>query len=176
MAQGRSPSVSVGAGQGKGVLPAGLSCCVSTAVPHDRNSYRPDGWFQTTAAKGDEIQDCGTGTGCHEGTGLKLRAQFSEDGQRRRRTTALGTSVSACLHLSTPRAAWPRQDAVFPSHLWRAGCKPTQQGLCLLHHMFGKGHVLHGATDVLCRGCPQLQALLHHLPQQHNGLETPSLP
>lgn len=62
---------------------------------------------------------------------------------------------------------------MFRCHLQRAGCKRTQQGLCLLHHVLGEGHVLHGAADVPCGGCPQVQALLHHLPHQHDVSETP---
>jgi len=45
----------------------------------------------------------------------------------------------------------------------RAGCERTQRGVCLLHHVPGEGHVLHGAADVARGGCAQLPAPLHHL-------------
>lgn len=62
---------------------------------------------------------------------------------------------------------------MFLCRLREAGCKRTQRGLCLLHHVLGEGHVLHGAADVPRGGCPQLQAPLHHLPHQHDVSETP---
>lgn len=135
-------------------------------------SIRPQHWA-------DEIQGCDTATACQEATGLKSRVQFSLRGSSAGRGAGLqraelGDNFS-CLSPSLPLflACGKEQGQDEMLAPCRAGCRRTQGGLCLPHHVLGEGCVLHGAADEPRRGRPQLQAALHHL---HDSAVSSPLP
>lgn len=72
-------------------------------------------------AGGDEIQGCGTGTGCHKGTELKLRAQFSwSDEARSERGRIRGKNSLLSHPISITPASFSRHMA--ERHMSKARC------------------------------------------------------